>query len=235
MATPTNTPCTIYALVEQGIPGIRYVGKTRQPLWRRFGDHVAKSSATDTRPVLRWIFEVCSRGGHVEILPLQENANWNIDEAAWIKRLTDEGADLLNIELHSQKKSELMLQVYSRPGAREHQRQRSREASQRPEQRAALSAATKGKPHSAEHNASMREAIVAMAAKPEHKERLSRMGAEQANNQLRLHRSAETHRTPEARAAQSIRTRQLRIDDPSIYERMSEGMRRSWARRKAMK
>lgn len=98
---------TVYGLYDNRDGVVRYVGQTQTPLWQRLGNHMAKASPTDPRPVLRWIHDVFSAGSVVQIRILKLNAVKNKDESKIINDLIASGHQLLNIEHCGSKRSEL--------------------------------------------------------------------------------------------------------------------------------
>lgn len=142
--------CTVYGIYD-ALGELRYVGQTRNPLWKRLADHICKADQDAKRPVLRWLWDVYSAGGAVTIAPLKTNAVPNVDEKKIIKQLIADGRPLLNID-HTPAKSALVRQTFADP---ELKAKRSRIQSERmtPERRASLSARMKGVPKTAEHRA----------------------------------------------------------------------------------
>jgi hypothetical protein len=143
--------CTVYGLYDP-LGDLHYVGQTQGPLWKRLADHVAKASPTDSRPVLRWLWEIYSAGGAVTIAPLKLDAVPNNDEKAIIRRLIADRHSLLNVE-HSGAKSDLMKRIGAADPTINERRRKACSAAMTPERRAATSAQFKGKPKSPEHRA----------------------------------------------------------------------------------
>ena len=81
--------CFVYGLKHDG--QIFYVGQTRCDLARRLSFHY-KNARCDGSPVQRWIL-----GKPVEIVMIERNAVWDVDEIIWIERLRQKGEPLLNV------------------------------------------------------------------------------------------------------------------------------------------
>lgn len=87
----------IYALREMGTSEIRYVGQTEHPKERKW-QHWYSGSIDSARKVENWIGQVKDRGGHIEMIGLQEceahqASYW---ECYWIGFYSGFGAQLLN-------------------------------------------------------------------------------------------------------------------------------------------
>ena len=86
--------CTVYGL-HCGDDVIRYVGQTRNDLQTRLGWHLlnAKTGNLDVNLWIRWRIEA---GEVIHIVPLEEEAKWDVAERVWINRLGAKGP-LLNM------------------------------------------------------------------------------------------------------------------------------------------
>lgn len=82
--------CFVYGLKYEG--RIFYVGQTRCDLPRRLNLHYRNASASGS-PVQRWIL-----GKPVEIVMIEREAVWDVDEIIWIERLRQKGEPLLNVK-----------------------------------------------------------------------------------------------------------------------------------------
>lgn len=91
---PTKT-CTIYGLREAGKKAVRYIGQTTYPLENRLKRHWAECGRTNKTARANWMRSVRDSGGDIEIIPLEENAEWNAAEIRWIAEYRKTGR-LLN-------------------------------------------------------------------------------------------------------------------------------------------
>lgn len=90
----------IYALCEPGGVNPHYVGKTQRRTGKRHNEHISDALKKARLPVHRWVRSLYQRGlwsclKYLEIVPAGED--WASRERYWIKRLRDEGAQLLNL------------------------------------------------------------------------------------------------------------------------------------------
>lgn len=94
--------CAVYALREPGSEEVRYVGQTTTRLSTRLKYHLKAVGQKERRnqrlsPVQRWISKCLKSGIVPEMVMLQEKAQWDISEAAWIERMAASGDRLLNV------------------------------------------------------------------------------------------------------------------------------------------
>lgn len=89
---------TIYGLAssEDGI--IRYIGQTIQPLKRRLYTHTGHArNKYHKNYVGSWIRSVLNKGYTLNIISLEENAEWNTAEIKQIANYKNYGYDLVNL------------------------------------------------------------------------------------------------------------------------------------------
>ena len=82
----------IYALTDNK-HNIRYVGQTIKMIGDRFREHLNEAKKMSQTPVYRWIRK---HKYDINIILLQEDAEWNVDEIKWIDRYKEEGHPLTN-------------------------------------------------------------------------------------------------------------------------------------------
>lgn len=92
-----STICTVYGLRSSADRQIRYVGQTVRRPEARLSNHISRASCGARGHRHAWIRQVLRDGFAVEIVTLQSDARWNIDEPRWIERLRSEGCDLVNV------------------------------------------------------------------------------------------------------------------------------------------
>lgn len=219
----------VYALSERD-GQIRYVGQTRKPMWQRLADHISTANNEDSRPVLRWIFEVYSRGGEVVAHCLEPRAVLGTSEREWIKLFLDCGIDLLNVE-HTPAKGRGVSATHAVPANKAKHVAATRAACSTTERSAQLSERFAGVPKSAEHKAAIRNShLRRLAEVPGALDALSSRANSLAHNEKRIANSAVAHRTPEARAKNSIRMKAVFAARPEIREKIAEAQRKRWAR-----
>lgn len=85
----------VYAIRECRNGPIRYVGETGQPVNVRFSSHRSKARRGYQTAVFRWL--ATAPGAVVEVLEqLPHDADRKAAEARWIRKLIDEGCELIN-------------------------------------------------------------------------------------------------------------------------------------------
>lgn len=90
----------IYALCERGGENPRYVGKTCRGLNVRHKGHIADGFKKRRLPVHRWVAREheAVRGTCIRALEIvAADADWAAREKFWIRRLREQGHDLLNL------------------------------------------------------------------------------------------------------------------------------------------
>lgn len=88
--------CTVYGLREVGTEDIRYVGQTSYALNNRLKRHWSEANNGNKTARSNWMRSVRDRGGEIESIPIEENAEWNKAEIRWIAEYRENGARLLN-------------------------------------------------------------------------------------------------------------------------------------------
>lgn len=88
--------CTVYGLRESGANEIRYIGQTGYSLTSRLKRHWQEANNGNKTARSNWMRSVRDRGGEIEAVPIEENAEWNAAEIKWIAEYRERGARLLN-------------------------------------------------------------------------------------------------------------------------------------------
>ncbi len=90
-------PVTIYGIYDyEG--RCRYVGQTTKSPDERFQQHMESAVGGSRTRFHKWLKrEVVSTNRNIEVRVLESSARWDIDEALWIKRLTEDGHALFNM------------------------------------------------------------------------------------------------------------------------------------------
>jgi hypothetical protein len=87
----------VYGLASSKDSVIRYVGQTSRDLKTRLQWHMTWTlKERDKSRRTAWIKSVLKSGHELLITPLQEGAERHVDEMKWIRRLKDEGIELVN-------------------------------------------------------------------------------------------------------------------------------------------
>lgn len=88
----------IYALYSTEDNKDRYVGQTVQKIERRISQHLHEALKRDKKTrVANWIRKAISSGYEIKFRILQANAVYNESEKEWIKKLRENGTDLVNL------------------------------------------------------------------------------------------------------------------------------------------
>lgn len=89
----------IYCLKESGIDRVEYVGRTELSLASRLRDHLREATVYDTSKKHKWIADVLSRGGNIEIVILDVCAKHEREEIEerWIQYYRSINPDLKNV------------------------------------------------------------------------------------------------------------------------------------------
>jgi hypothetical protein len=93
--------CKVYLLIDPRTGEKKYIGQTRCHERTRLKFHYkemrrAEFQKRSLRPVHAWLLELANAGFKPTIEILDDNGLWDIAEAVWIDRLTNEGCQLLN-------------------------------------------------------------------------------------------------------------------------------------------
>lgn len=95
-----NRPAYIYGLCDPGSSTIRYIGKTVN-IKSRLAQHLYKAQTTTYKmnPCAVWIDELKLNGQRPDLIVLEETTEdeWEAKEQEWIKTLTEQGNELLNV------------------------------------------------------------------------------------------------------------------------------------------
>lgn len=227
---------TVYAIREFEEGPIRYVGQTSQPLWKRLADHVAHACAEDCPPILRWLYSIYASGRYVHISALQESAPRNSAEKEWIRRLTAEGVDLLNIEHCASKRAAISRAKFADPAMRARHSEAMRAAFGTEARKQEISLRFAGVPKTVEHKEAIRASHVRRLKEvPGAFATLSARAIGLAKNEKRIANSRATHQTDECRAAKSARASAMYAERPEIKEKIAAKARERWARWRAEK
>lgn len=90
----------IYAIFDVKYPNIiRYIGKTKKKVEDRLKQHIYLSKKKIKRPLNLWIKKLIDEGNNPSIKILEEtnDKEWAEREMFWIKKMKDNGDDLLNL------------------------------------------------------------------------------------------------------------------------------------------
>lgn len=85
----------VYALIDPNTRQVRYVGQSKN-IHQRYAAHLGAPRKA-THPVTRWVRKLRDQGLRPEIKVLEKHARPVSIEKAWIARMREEGANLLNI------------------------------------------------------------------------------------------------------------------------------------------
>lgn len=144
----------IYGLTdENGM--IRYVGKTRQPLQKRFHRHMADARNGRMTHNHTWIRSVLSKGRLPGIVSIEEaEGNGDSEEMKWIALFWKYGVDLTNATDGGEGGHGFRMSEENKDRLRKRMTGNKfcLGLKQTPERKRAQSLALKGKPHSPEHN-----------------------------------------------------------------------------------
>jgi hypothetical protein len=223
------TTCTVYGLQERGSDEIRYIGQTAYSVENRLKRHWAEARNGNKTARSNWMRSVAEAGGEIEIVALEEGADWNEAEKAWIAAYRASGNNLFNHTDGGQGWT---------PGKPKPAKWS-----------ATFSAAQKRNYSRPEVKQKQRAGVIAERQTPEGYarvcEQLRRAHADPDMTAKRLAKVRQTKCTAEWRAGQSERTRQQmadpearkriaetnrqRMQDPENRAKAAEGARKGWA------